>query len=66
MIKEVIFVAKPGLVKNQKKKDKRRHRVLEIVVNKNKAKGSAYEQRIANRLTNEFKKFRRVPLSRIN
>ena len=26
------------------------------MVNKNKAKGSAYEQRIANRLTNEFKK----------
>ena len=34
------------------------------MANKNKAKGSAYEQKIANRLTNEFKKeFRRVPLS---
>ena len=34
------------------------------MANKNKAKGSAYEQKIANRLTNEFnKEFRRVPLS---
>ena len=32
--------------------------------NKSKAKGSAYEQKIATRLTSEFKKeFRRVPLS---
>ena len=26
------------------------------MTNKNKAKGSAYEQKIANKLTNEFKK----------
>ena len=32
--------------------------------NKSKAKGSAYEQKIATRLTSEFKvEFRRVPLS---
>ena len=32
--------------------------------NKSKAKGSAYEQKIATRLTNEFGvEFRRVPLS---
>ena len=32
--------------------------------NKSKAKGSAYEQKIATLLTSEFKKeFRRVPLS---
>jgi len=32
--------------------------------NKSKAKGSAYEQKIATRLSSEFnKEFRRVPLS---
>ena len=37
----------------------------EIVIgNKSKAKGTAYEQKIANKLSNELKKeFRRVPLS---
>ena len=34
------------------------------MANKSKAKGSAYEQKIATRLTSEFgKEFRRVPLS---
>ena len=34
------------------------------MTNKSKAKGSAYEQKIATRLTSEFRKeFRRVPLS---
>ena len=34
------------------------------ISNKSKAKGTAYEQKIANKLSNEFKKeFRRVPLS---
>ena len=34
------------------------------ISNKSKAKGTAYEQKIANKLSNELKKeFRRVPLS---
>ena len=35
-----------------------------VISNKSKAKGTAYEQKIANKLSNELKKeFRRVPLS---
>ena len=68
------------VIKIRKQKDKRRRRVLEKlhwikapIPNKNKAKGSAYEQRIANRLTNEFgNNYKKnleahlVPLYRIN